>query len=76
MDDTGLEKRASLAFPIMQKENAALPFFPAENQKQEAGGSQTVHIENLYLQADDCKTLLDFVRVIMHSVHRPEEVPV
>jgi hypothetical protein len=40
------------------------------NNKTEAG-SPTIHIENLYLQANDCETLLDFTRMLMHAVYTP-----
>jgi TP901 family phage tail tape measure protein len=84
ISDISLEKNASLAYaasmidtdlmPGISAKDNTLDSSPRENQRQ--GGSQTVHIENLYLQADDCQSILDFVRMIMHSVNRPEEVPV
>jgi hypothetical protein len=77
MDDSALEEKASLAFSAaMPDGDASLGFSPGEAPRQQGGGSQTIHIENLYLQADDCRTLFDFMRQIMQSVNRPEEVPV
>jgi TP901 family phage tail tape measure protein len=76
MDPATLEQRATLAF------QAAAPggeiSLGAANAESAgaAAGPQTFHIENLYLQADDCRTLLDFLRQIQHAVYRPEEVPV
>lgn len=76
MDPATLEQRATLAF------QAAAPggeiSLGAANAEAAgaATGPQTFHIENLYLQADDCRTLLDFLRQIQHAVYRPEEVPV
>ncbi|GHT56843.1 hypothetical protein AGMMS50268_13290 [Spirochaetia bacterium] len=77
MDDSALEKKASLAFSAaMPDEDTSLGFAPGEAPRQQGGGSQTIHIENLYLQAEDCRTLFDFMRQIMQSVNRPEEAPV
>jgi hypothetical protein len=75
MDPSTLEQRATLAF------QAAAPGGEISGAANEAAagasiGSQTFHIENLYLQAEDCRTLLDFLRQIQHAVYRPEEVPV
>jgi TP901 family phage tail tape measure protein len=76
MDPATLEQRATLAF------QAAAPggeiSLGAVNAEAAgaAAGPQTFHIENLYLQAEDCRTLLDFLRQIQHAVYRPEEVPV
>lgn len=76
MDPATLEQRATLAF------QAAAPggeiSLGAANAEAAgaATGPQTFHIENLYLQADDCRTLLDFLRQIQHAVYRPKEVPV
>jgi hypothetical protein len=35
---------------------------------------QSIHAENIYVnvQAEDCGSLLDFVRMLMQSVHQPE----
>jgi hypothetical protein len=77
LDEDVFEQKASLAFPATLPENGVISdLAPQENLRQQAPGSQTIHIQNLYLQADDCQSLLDFVRMIMQSVHRPEEVPV
>ena len=70
IDENILREKASAAFSI------AVPLeYPVAEQQGPQGGSQSIHIDNLYLQAEDCETLLDFVRMIMHSVNRPEEVP-
>jgi hypothetical protein len=34
------------------------------------GGNQSIHIDKLYLQAEDCEVLLDFARMIMQSVYQ------
>lgn len=38
--------------------------------------AQSISIQNLYIQAEDCKTVFDFVRMIMQAVHTPQEVSV
>jgi hypothetical protein len=77
MDGTTLHDKAAQVFSAAMPQGEAAPGFPSRDVPVSQGsGSQTVHIQNLYLQADDCQTLLDFVRMIMQSVHRPEEVPV
>ncbi len=76
MDPATLEQRATLAF------QAAAPggevSLGAANAEASGGaaGPQTFHIENLYLQAEDCRTLLDFVGQLMHAVHRPAEAAI
>lgn len=77
MDENTLQEKASLVFSAALPQGEAAIGFPSSESSAGNGTSgQTVHIQNLYLQADDCQNLLDFVRMIMHSVHRPEEVPV
>jgi TP901 family phage tail tape measure protein len=71
MDEDVLRDKANLVF------SGAMPLDYSIPERQGAqGGSQPIHIQNLYLQAEDCENLLDFVRMIMHSVNRPEELPV
>jgi TP901 family phage tail tape measure protein len=40
------------------------------------GTSQTVHIQNLYVQADDCESLFDLLRQLMHITKNPQEAAV
>lgn len=76
MDPATLEQRATLAFQAAAP-GGEIPLGAANAEAAgAAAGPQTFHIENLYLQADDCRTLLDFLRQIQHAVYRPEEVPV
>jgi TP901 family phage tail tape measure protein len=75
MDETALHDKAAQVFSAAMPQGETALDFPSHTASPHGAGSQTVHIQNLYLQADDCQTLLDFVRVIMQSVHRPEEVP-
>jgi hypothetical protein len=42
--------------------------------RNEKGSPRTIKIENLYLQADDCLDLLNFVRQLEQAVLVPEEV--
>ena len=39
-----------------------------EEKKEAVQSSQTFKIENVYLQADDCKTLFDFIRQLEFAV--------
>jgi hypothetical protein len=46
---------------------------------RESGGtglSQTVYIQNQYVQADDCEALFDIIRQMMHITQKPEEAAV
>jgi hypothetical protein len=74
--DIPLEQKAPLAFSIPSQDREALfDRFPEAQAHQNEAGSQTVHIQNLYLQAADCQTIFDFVRMLMHAVERPQEAP-
>jgi TP901 family phage tail tape measure protein len=47
--------------------------------KETAGGTgaaQTVHIQNLYVQAEDCESLFDIIRQLMQVTKIPEEAAV
>ena len=52
---------------MVQKNAATLPLF-REEKKEAAQTNQTFKIENVYLQADDCKTLFDFIRQLEFAV--------
>jgi len=75
MDETDLREKADVVFSAAMPPGEALEF-PSSEVSTKSAGSQTIHIQNLYLQADECENLLDFVRMIMHSVNSPQEVPV
>ena len=75
MDESDLREKADLVFSAAMPQGEALEF-PAGERTANGNGSQTIHIQNLYLQADECENLFDFVRMIMHSVNNPQEVPV
>jgi len=75
INEMDLREKAPLAFTataMPQREAIEIPTGGESSPK--GAGSQTIHIQNLYLQAEDCESLLDFVRMVMHSVNRPEEV--
>jgi hypothetical protein len=36
-------------------------------------GSQSINIEKVFLQAEECETLFDFIKMMMQAVHKPEE---
>jgi phage-related protein len=70
MDENVLRDKANVVF------SAAMPLDYQTPERQESqSGSQSVTIQNLYLQAEDCESLLDFVRMLVQSVNRPEECP-
>ena len=52
---------------MVQKSSATLTPF-REEKKEAAQTHQTFKIENVYLQADDCKTLFDFMRQLEFAV--------
>jgi TP901 family phage tail tape measure protein len=77
MDEAALREKASLAFSAAIPQGETALEFPSRGEAAPQGaGSHTIHVQNLYLQADDCQSLLDFVRMVMQAVHRPEEAPV
>lgn len=73
---------AALGEEITSAFQAALPRTTAlesstSRETREVGTStQTVKIENLYVQADDCMSVFDFVRTLMLATSRPEEVSI
>ena len=75
MDETALREKANLVFSAAMPQGETIEF-PANEVPAREAGSQTVHIQNLYLQADECQNIFDFVRMIMHSVNRPQEAVV
>ena len=77
INESDLREKASLAFPssMPQRENAIEINSGVEGSPKGAG-TQHISIQNLYLQAEDCESLLDFVRMIMQSVNRPEEISI
>jgi hypothetical protein len=58
----GDTKQASLETPRKQ------------NREEKTTAPASVTIQNLYVQAEDCKTVFDFVRMIMHITNNPQEV--
>jgi hypothetical protein len=75
MDETDLREKADLVFSTAIPQGETIDF-SGNGGSVSSAGSPTIHIQNLYLQADECESLFDFVRMIMHSVNRPQEVPV
>jgi len=74
MDESDLREKADVVFSAAMPRGETVEF-PSGEGSSKSAGSQTIHIQNLYLQADECQSLLDFVRMIMHSVNSPEEAP-
>jgi TP901 family phage tail tape measure protein len=75
MDEADLREKALFAFPNVMPHGDATEF-PSNELSAQGSGTQTINIQNMTLQAEDCETIFDFMRMIMHSVHRPEEAPV
>jgi hypothetical protein len=42
-------------------------------QESKTGNQTIIHIDKLYLQAEDCETLLDFARMIFHVANKHKE---
>jgi hypothetical protein len=77
MDDSALREKAEIVFSAAMPKGegaAAFPYF--EQQERETSSPPSITIQNLYLQAEDCQNLFDFIRVIMQAVHQPMEAPV
>ena len=53
---------------IMPEKSAQTVISFREEKKEAAPPNQTFKIENVYLQADDCKTLFDFIRQLEFAV--------
>jgi len=77
MDESDLREKADVVFSaaMPQRDAVEISTTTGGEGSSKSAGLQTITIQNLYLQADDCESLLDFVRMIMHSVNRPEGVP-
>jgi TP901 family phage tail tape measure protein len=58
----------------MQGKNTVLETVSHEATQSQAPMNQSITIQNLYLQAEDCKTVFDLMRMIIHAVHNPQEV--
>jgi len=76
MDSGDLREKAELVFGAAMPAGDVPAFAPGDSgTPAAASGAQTVHIENLYLQAEDCETALDFVRQLMQFAARPQGAP-
>jgi hypothetical protein len=92
MDSSVLGDKTTEVFQTMDfNEQAAVTFQAAmpkaaqsaivDNQRQAPERTanatpQSIKIENLYLQAEECQILFDFVKMLMQSVCKPEEAAV
>jgi TP901 family phage tail tape measure protein len=76
MDETALREKADVVFSAAMPQTEAIEIPNGRDSMSSNAALPAVHIQNLYLQADDCQSLLDFIRVIMHTVNLPQEVPV
>jgi len=73
MDAGDLREKATLVFGAAAPDSEAAEFPPTATRTQAGGtGPTTVHIENLYLQAEDCQNALDFVRKLMQIASKPQ----
>ena len=73
MDENDLREKASVVFSAAAPQGDSLEF-PSAGGATVSAGSQTINIQNLYVQAEECETLFDFIRMIKHSVNHPQEV--
>ena len=67
IENTREDMHVQFSEAMVQKNAATLPLF-REEKKEAAQTNQTFKIENVYLQADDCKTLFDFIRQLEFAV--------
>jgi hypothetical protein len=67
---------AALPRPGRPERTGAAGDAPVPQEKDGTGLTQTVHIQNLYVQADDCEALFDIIRQLMHITEKPEEAAV
>jgi TP901 family phage tail tape measure protein len=44
---------------------------PSGGDKPAQSGARTIHIQNLYVQAEDCRSVFDFVKTLMAAVYEP-----
>ncbi|MDR3019893.1 MAG: phage tail tape measure protein [Treponema sp.] len=75
MDESVLREKASVVFSAAMPTGETVELSAGGDGSPKSAGSQTIHIQNLYMQADECQSIFDFVRMIMHSVNQPMEVP-
>jgi hypothetical protein len=61
---------------IPQAPALATPWQQTASQAKKSPGPTSVTIQNLTVQAEDMENALDFVRVLMNSVHKPEAAAV
>ncbi|NVP23974.1 phage tail tape measure protein [Treponema phagedenis] len=59
---------------LPQKEAVTIKAFNETDKKEQERPNQSFKIENIYLQADDCKTLFDLMRQIEFAVQQREAV--
>jgi TP901 family phage tail tape measure protein len=71
-----LRRQAALAFqtPPAEKETIRETF--TREAPDARGGPSSVSVQNMYLQAEDCQTIFDFVRMIQQAAHNPAGAPV
>jgi hypothetical protein len=77
IDDEALRGRAELPFQaVMPRKETAINFPEQERKEGQRQAPVNVNIQRLYVQAEDCETLFDFMRMIMQAGFRPQEAPV
>jgi hypothetical protein len=77
MDD--FNEQAAVTFQAAMPQSARSATVDNQRQAPERTantGQQSIKIENLYVQAEECQTLFDFVKMLMHSVYKPEEAAI
>jgi TP901 family phage tail tape measure protein len=72
MDDFNKQALITFQAAMPAPERPATLENTRQTPERTAPVSQSIKIENLYLQAEECQTLFDFVKILMQSVHKPE----
>jgi TP901 family phage tail tape measure protein len=64
------------AMPHPAASAAALPWNQTGEREQPRAASKTVNVQNVYLQADDCKSVFDLMRLFEQIAYEPAEASV
>jgi hypothetical protein len=76
MDEAALREKAHVVFSAAMPQGETVEIATNAGGSPKSAGSQAIHIQNVYLQADECQSVLDFVKMLMHTVNHPMEAPV
>jgi TP901 family phage tail tape measure protein len=77
LDMSALERQVDLSLPQLPQAPAfAQPGQQPAAPQRRTFGPPKVTIKNLYVQAEDMRSAVDFYHLLMNAVHQPEEEPV